>query len=771
MKKTLAFLLTLVLLVSVMPTTIVAQELEPTGEVLAVIVDAETGDALAVVTDTEDASMAVTDSEDTLTAVVDAEDLTFSHGIQKYDDAIMATEGADDALTMTTDTDNGEDALATTEDAEPTEEPTELEDGETLEGEGDTEDAILPEADMPDGSDEEDTEALEDLELDAEGFPESKRLAVVATTTLPIVGTYLPTKLPKSGVKGTAIEVLTMAGAQSQSMTSSNGNVIRVNGDYLEFVGGGKATVKVTYQLAGAKAKTVSKAITVTSKVSGVSLNMADATLARKAKVTLRATIAPADATNKAVTWTSSNKKVATVSSKGVVTGVGGGTCTITARSKDGGYTASATITVTAIYETGLKLSKSSLSLNKGKSAQLKATLTPKTTDFKAVTWTSDNPAVATVSAKGKVTAGTQTGTCTITATSVNGIVARCTVTTMGQRVKSVKMGKTASTQYTGNTVKLSVTVNPAGADNKSINWTSSNSTVATVDAYGVVSFLKSGKVTIKATAADGSRKAASKKFTVKQAAVPKPTTAPTPAPTPVGTPEPTATYLDFAFTTALSRGIDSVRYEKGLSSIHLLLSWESSLGASTWAAQLAVTKSTGHDPNFHGDVEAIVYGYTDGERAGKAIASEFGSVLSELVAINISAAVYDGYYVAVVRGIKKSSIKGLATPRGAEYCAEVLRGINSVREEQGLPPITVIDPDLEAGAQTWAEFTAELKSTGHDPQRNGYESCVYDKSSGGYSVGRVAAIHFGDNLEKISSMGIGAAVYDGYCVLVVRGL
>jgi len=165
--------------------------------------------------------------------------------------------------------------------------------------------------------------------------------------------------------------------------------------------------------------------------VNDITLNTANATLARKGKITLKANVLPSDATNKKVTWITSNKKVATVNAKGVVTGVGGGTCVVTARAKDGGFVARATITVTPIYETAIKLNKTSVRLAKGKAFQLKPTFTPKTTDFKTATYISDNPNIARVDAKGKITAGQTPGTATITAISANGKIAYCKVTVL----------------------------------------------------------------------------------------------------------------------------------------------------------------------------------------------------------------------------------------------------------------------------------------------------------------------------------------------------
>jgi len=170
----------------------------------------------------------------------------------------------------------------------------------------------------------------------------------------------------------------------------------------------------------------------------------------------------------------------------------------------------------TLIIETGIKLNKSKVNLNKGKTVTLKATLVPANTDFKTVTWDSDDPNIAAVSSKGVIKA-VSAGTCMITATSVNGKTANCTVTVLPQKVTSVKMGNVPTTRYIGQDLKIPLTVGPASADNKDVIWSSSNTGVATVEQDGTVTFIAGGKVTIKATAQDGSKKSASKAFTVKQ--------------------------------------------------------------------------------------------------------------------------------------------------------------------------------------------------------------------------------------------------------------
>ena len=328
-------------------------------------------------------------------------------------------------------------------------------------------------------------------------------------------GSFQPKSIPTTQFKLSSVAVQNVPNAVSQTMTSSNGNIAVIEGNAIHFVGVGKVTIKISSTV-GTKTSTVSRNITVQSKVSGVSLNNTEVTVAKKAKVTLNAIIAPSDATNKTITWTTSDKKIATVTNKGVVTGVSGGTCFITATTKDGNFKSVATVNVIPIYERGMRLNKTSASLAKGKTLALKATFTPANTDFKTVSWVSSDTSIATVDAKGVVKA-VNTGTCTITAMSANRIVfATCTITTLPQKVSSVKFGNVGSAQTVGKEIDMTAIVGPAGADNKALTWTSSNNSVATVDQSGHVTFIAAGKVTIRATAQDGSKKAASKAFTVK---------------------------------------------------------------------------------------------------------------------------------------------------------------------------------------------------------------------------------------------------------------
>ena len=168
--------------------------------------------------------------------------------------------------------------------------------------------------------------------------------------------------------------------------------------------------------------------------VTGVSLNKNATTIAIGANETLTATITPANADNQAVTWSSNNTAVATVNQTGKVTGVSAGTATITVTTQDGNKTATCTVTVPdpsadPVAVTGVSLNKTSTSLTVGATETLTATVAPANATNQAVTWSSNNTAVATVNQNGKVTA-VAAGTATITVTTQDGNkTATCTVT------------------------------------------------------------------------------------------------------------------------------------------------------------------------------------------------------------------------------------------------------------------------------------------------------------------------------------------------------
>lgn len=158
--------------------------------------------------------------------------------------------------------------------------------------------------------------------------------------------------------------------------------------------------------------------------VTGVSVSPTTLTLSSAgATNTLAATIAPANATNKNVAWSSNNQGVATVDASGVVTAVANGTATITATTADGGFTATSNVTVSIsqnVAVTGVSVNPTSLSLQAGQSADLTETIQPSNATNKQVTWSTSNGNIATVNANGLVTAVAD-GSATITVTTQDG--------------------------------------------------------------------------------------------------------------------------------------------------------------------------------------------------------------------------------------------------------------------------------------------------------------------------------------------------------------
>ncbi len=195
--------------------------------------------------------------------------------------------------------------------------------------------------------------------------------------------------------------------------------------------------------------------------VTGVTLDKTSINLDAGSSVTLNPTVSPSNATNKNVTWKSSNTSVATVSN-GVVIGVSAGNAVITVTTVDGSKTATCNVTVkansTVVSVTGVSLDKTALDVTKGSSTVITATVSPSNATNKNVTWKSSDASVATVS-NGIVT-GVSEGTATITATTVDGSkTATCTVT-----VKAAMNSYAYDFKYT-DTIRLAVFGNVNGDD------------------------------------------------------------------------------------------------------------------------------------------------------------------------------------------------------------------------------------------------------------------------------------------------------------------
>ena len=261
--------------------------------------------------------------------------------------------------------------------------------------------------------------------------------------------------------------------------------------------------------------KTATCDVTVVAKkypVTGVKLNSTQEKLGVGETITLTATVTPSTATDKTVSWSSSNTSVATVSQNGEVSALKKGTTTITVTTKDGGKTATCKITVEdKVYPVeSVTLDKSTYEMTVGDNVTLKATVNPSNATDKTVSWSSNNTSVATVSQNGVVTAKKK-GTAKITVTTNDGNkTAECiiTVTDKVYPVESVTLDKSSWEMIVGEDITLVATINPSNATDKTVVWNSSNTSVATVSQNGVVTAKKEGTAKITVTTNDGNKTA-----------------------------------------------------------------------------------------------------------------------------------------------------------------------------------------------------------------------------------------------------------------------
>lgn len=211
----------------------------------------------------------------------------------------------------------------------------------------------------------------------------------------------------------------------------------------------------------------------------------------------LQATIAPENATNKLLTWTSDDEEIALVSATGKVTGLHAGTTKIKVASQEDPTKfdeceVSVSIKDETVHVTGLTLDRESADLYVGDTIKLNATIEPENATYKGVTFTSSNKNIAFVDSTGTVVAVNE-GTATIIASSeenpeindsceisVSILDTIVHVTGLSVTPTEVELDLGGTT-----TVKPVVTIEPSDATNKAVNWTSSDSTKVVVDSQG----------------------------------------------------------------------------------------------------------------------------------------------------------------------------------------------------------------------------------------------------------------------------------------------
>lgn len=293
--------------------------------------------------------------------------------------------------------------------------------------------------------------------------------------------------------------------------TFSGGNLVWISSDEsVATVADGKVTAHKdggTTIAVSCGEFTATCAVNVTTPVSSISISKKDTVqsitelqLVKGEAVELVTTVLPADATDKTIKWTSSDPAVVEVVD-GKLNVKAGGTATVTASSVNG-ITAEVKITV-SVPVTGVTLAPTSVTLDPGAIQKLDVQISPFDANDQTVIWESSNPAIATVSDQGVITAH-KPGTAEIKVTTVQGYYeAICTVT-VANSITGLSFDQKEGSLLIGQTLTLVPIKVPADADPTVYTWTSEKPEIASVDENGQITALTPGKTQITASTEKG---------------------------------------------------------------------------------------------------------------------------------------------------------------------------------------------------------------------------------------------------------------------------
>lgn len=354
-------------------------------------------------------------------------------------------------------------------------------------------------------------------------------LAEEPAPPVPSVGETVPVTavtLDQSQLTLTASETATLtatvepsdASDPSVSWSSEDSSIASVSGGVVTAVAPGSTIITASAGSAQATCRvTVSQP--QPAAVTGVELSRTELNFTKAGDSTvLQAIVQPLDAGNQSVSWQIGDPSVATVDQQGRVTAASNGTTIVTVTTQEGSFTAKCTVRVQIPTSTTVSLDKSSLSLMKGRSETLVATVIPDTAEDRAVTWRSSDPAVASVDQRGRVTA-VAPGTAAIVAALANGQEDACAVTVRD----TVSLSPTNLALVIDQSGSLTLQNLPSNA---SVGWSGGNSSVAilTSDNSGcTLKGLAAGTATITATVTeqDGTVTSLTSAITVSVAAKP----------------------------------------------------------------------------------------------------------------------------------------------------------------------------------------------------------------------------------------------------------
>ncbi len=315
------------------------------------------------------------------------------------------------------------------------------------------------------------------------------------------------------------------ANATDKTVTweSSDDTIVSVDGNgKLTAKAPGEAEITVT-ATNGKNAKCKVKVKARVIPVESVTLDQEELTLTEGDTAELTATVLPANATDKTVTWKSSDDTIVSVNGNGKLTAKAPGEAEITVTTIDGEKTAVCKVMVEArvIPVESVTLDQTELTLTEGDTADLTATVRPANATDKTVTWKSSDDTIVSVDGNGKLTAKAP-GEAEITVTATNGKNAKCKVKVNARviPVESVTLDQTELTLTEGDTAGFSATVLPANATDKAVTWKSSDDTIVSIDENGNLMAKAPGEAEITVTTKDGGKTDACR-VTVKARVIP----------------------------------------------------------------------------------------------------------------------------------------------------------------------------------------------------------------------------------------------------------
>lgn len=289
----------------------------------------------------------------------------------------------------------------------------------------------------------------------------------------------------------------------SVTYTSSDASIASVSDTGLvTAIAPGTATITATSvsdpTITAVSTVTVSAPAPVIIPVTDITITPSTLTLTEGDTTNIIATVLPNDATDKSVSFTSSNEAIASVDASGLVTAHLSGSAIITVKAGDTTKTVAVTVNPKIIPVTDITLNPSTLTLTEGDEADITASITPNDSTDKSITWTVDKPDILTLTNDGHVIAN-QPGDAVVTATATNGVSASVPVHVEKRiiPITSITLSESNLTLTEGESKSLVATVNPDNATYPELKYTSSDPDTAFVSSTGQVTAEKEGSAVI----------------------------------------------------------------------------------------------------------------------------------------------------------------------------------------------------------------------------------------------------------------------------------